>query len=63
MPVKFKMVHGSYFPGDIAGFDEDTEAELVESGKAEPFEAEEADAKDAKAPPASKAAKAPATKG
>ena len=59
MAVRLTKIHGNLYPGDVAGFDDDTEAALVASGKAEPFEVEE----KAKAPPANKAAKAPVTKG
>ena len=60
MPVRLKKIHGNLYPGDVAGFDDDTEAALVASGKAEPLEDDD---EKAKVPPASKAAKAPVTKG
>ena len=54
MPVKFKKIHGNLFPGDVAGFDAETEAALVASGKAEPVEGEEADVDKKTTPPADK---------
>ncbi|MDZ7893872.1 MAG: hypothetical protein U5M50_02250 [Sphingobium sp.] len=47
MAVKFKVstqVGALYNPGDIAGFDKKTEAELVKAGVAERYEAPKSDA-------------------
>ncbi|MEM6670539.1 MAG: hypothetical protein AAF661_15115 [Pseudomonadota bacterium] len=44
--IRFKSYYAPYNPGEVAGFDKETEARLVDIGKAEFVSGEQAPARD-----------------